>query len=266
MERFDQVEPSARLWFGRGLFIYALGYLVLFTGIGFAVASIFEFGLSEDWKDPNLRNIVVAIEFIISWVYFLLLRDAIEGYTAPAESYTRLITLCRTLASRTVCHTLHGDVIMRHGRQLRPGQEHLLSSTAPSYSSLVRRGSAARHRAAGASAPQGKEEEGLEEQQQEEDGGQGKQQPAYIPPENLLRDKRPLATDFVPDMPYTEYRAQGKTGVSAEGTQIVTAQSVSEQDVRSALYHVRDACMALVWYSFRLYQPQVRALPRISIC
>jgi len=36
----------------------------------------------------------------------------------------------------------------------------------------------------------------------------------------------------------------------------VLAPGVSEQDVRVALYHVRDACMAIVWYSFRLYQPQ----------
>jgi len=50
MHRFDQIEPSARLWFGRGLFIYALGNLLLFTGIGFAVASFFQFALSEDWK------------------------------------------------------------------------------------------------------------------------------------------------------------------------------------------------------------------------
>jgi hypothetical protein len=33
---------------------------------------------------------------------------------------------------------------------------------------------------------------------------------------------------------------------------------VTEQDIRATLYHVRDACMAIVWYSFRLYQPQDR--------
>lgn len=60
----------------------------------------------------------------------------------------------------------------------------------------------------------------------------------------------------MPDSPYTEYRALGKTTVSGEGTQLVLAPGVSEQDVRVALYHVRDACMAIVWYSFRLYQPQ----------
>lgn len=123
-----------------------------------------------------------------------------------------------------------------------PFVSHAGSASGATASSLVRRSSGARQRP---------ETDGLEES-----GQDGEARDRSIPLENLLPPRRPLATNFIPDSPYTEYHALGKTTVSAEGTQLVVTQGVSEQDVRVALYHVRDACMAIVWYSFRLYQPQ----------
>lgn len=112
MDHVRRLESTAELFFGKGLFIYVFGWLVAFAGVGFAVASLFEWGVGDKGRDQNLRNILLPVDFIISWIYFLLLRDAIEGYTSAAEAYTRMLTLGRAMASRTLALTEHGAHVL----------------------------------------------------------------------------------------------------------------------------------------------------------
>jgi hypothetical protein len=267
----QQIEPSARLWFGKGLFVYSLAYLLAFAGIGFAVASIFEFGTNDSWKDPSLQTILTPIDFMISWIYFLLLRDSLEGYSSPAESYTRLLCLCYTLASRTVCLAYHSDVILfRLPRALAYAAS--ASSTSRTLSSTPRQKQGLKRRTAAARGmrPASGVESGILEVDAPDAGGDegGSGTPGILEPpppgityESFQRPGRPLFPTFPPDAAYAEYPPDPTSlRMGPEGHLRVGAASPfsNEQLVRMALYNVRDACMVIIWYSFRLYRPEDR--------
>lgn len=244
-----QLEPSARLWFGKGLFVYALAYLLAFAGIGFAVASVFEWGTNDNWKDPKLQTILVPIDFMISWIYFLLLRDSLEGYSSPAESYTRLLCLCYTLASRTVCLTHHSHSLLfrgHHARAALPARPAPKSSRASG--SLVRRMRSAR----------GQEEGGFTEVDAPDDPLDETvlSPPIQLGPESFMRSGRPLGSQFPPDMPYAEFGRTPGLLRSVGGAEPVQASVRNEHEMQMALYNIRDACMVIVWYAFRLYRPE----------
>lgn len=271
-EHIRRIESTAALFFGKGLILYVILWYGIFVGVGFAVASIFEYGSGDEARDPNLRNILLSVDFIISWVYFLLLRDAIEGYSAAGEAYTRMLVLCREMAQRTLALAEHGAHVLLK----QEGLMHTMLPPPTTRGNLRQRSNGVVFNLSRAGAPVISMDMPVPVSMppmslpaapsavQEAGEGTSESAPLYGYPldeQGGGGSGRPLAPRLSPDptQGYTEMYGTpygpGPRKPEAIPPQELQQRVLHEREATHALLCIRDASMAICWYTFRLYQP-----------
>jgi hypothetical protein len=104
-QKLRTVDSLAQLFLGSGLWLYVVVFYLVFAGVAAIEASLMEWAMPEDAKDPKFLNLMLDVQFIVSFVYFVWLRNSTEGYTSAAESYLTLCSLASTFASQTLTLT-----------------------------------------------------------------------------------------------------------------------------------------------------------------
>lgn len=95
-----RIESNAGVFFGTGLLMYILGYIILYSAIAGIWIVVYQTLLPAGADDPKYSNAVSVLNFIVSFVYFIYIKESMDGFTTTAEQCCRLLVSISTMCVR----------------------------------------------------------------------------------------------------------------------------------------------------------------------
>src|SRR5271156_6532648 len=121
----DRMDTFFRTLLDTDLIAYIFIILIIYTGVGAFVLSALEFYFPEDFQTESFTNIFNGLSFIIGFLYYKWIANALDNYMSGPKMYCEL---CAKIASFSdVYFSMHHNNVKTDHKELKDVRDCLIA-------------------------------------------------------------------------------------------------------------------------------------------